>query len=71
MDLQWCYCNTRGADDQEEKRENQWRIQGGGGAGGPAPPYFSTKMWPEGPKKNFGRPGPPLSQGLDDRPPLI
>ena len=58
MDLQWWYCNTRGADDQEEKRENQWRIQGGGG--GPAPAYFSTKMRPEGPKKKFWETGPPL-----------
>ena len=39
--------------------------------GGPGPPYFWTKLRPEEPKKNFFfRPGPPLSQGLDDRPPL-
>ena len=56
-----------------------------GGAGGPGPPYFSTKMRPIGPKKFFletGRPSylrvwmtrppqplPPLSEGLDS--PLI
>ena len=57
----------------------QWHIQGRG-PGGPAPPYFWTKLWPEGPKKSFFRPphtnnlrvwmtGPPLSEGLDDRAP--
>ena len=49
----------------------------GEGPGGPAPPYFYTKLMPEGPKKIFGTPplylrvwmtGPPLSGGLD--PPL-
>ena len=44
---------------------------GGGSSGGargarPPPPYFYTKMRPEGQKKLTG---PPLSQGLDDRPP--
>ena len=34
--------------------------------GGP-PPYFLTKLRPEGRKKVFWRPPPPLSQGLDDR----
>ena len=51
-----------------------WLRYGGGSRGGtlgpPSPPYFSTKMRPEVPKKGFWRPGPPpLSQGLDDRPP--
>ena len=32
---------------------------GGGGAGGPQPPYFSTKMRPEGPKKCFWETWPP------------
>ena len=45
-----------------------------GGAGGPGPPppfSFFTKMRPEGPKKSFWRPGPPLSQRLDDRTPSL
>ena len=43
----------------------------GPGGGGPGPPYFWTKLRPEEPKKFFfSRPGPPLSQGLDDRLPL-
>ena len=35
----------------------------------PPPPYFWTKLRPEGPKKNLGG-GPvfPLSKGLDDPP---
>ena len=40
-----------------------------GGARGARPPYFSTKMWPEGPKKYLGETPPPLSQALDDPPP--
>ena len=43
----------------------RWRIQGRGPAP-PPPSYFSTKMRPEGPKKNFWETAPPLSQGLDD-----
>ena len=46
----------------------QWQIQGKG-PGGSAPLYFETKMRPGGPTTFFLRPGPPLSQGLDDRPP--
>ena len=43
----------------------------GEGPGGPAPPpYFYTKLMPEGPKKKFGDP-PSLSKGLNDRAPLI
>ena len=42
----------------------------GEGPGGPAPPYFYTKLRPEGPKKKIGDP-PSLSKGLDDRAPLI
>ena len=42
----------------------------GEGPGGPAPPYFYTKLRPEGPRKNFWDP-PSLSKGLDDRAPLI
>ena len=42
----------------------------GEGSWGPElPPYFSTKMMPEGPKKQFVETGPHLSQDLDDRPP--
>ena len=38
------------------------------GPGGPAPPYFSTKLRPEEPKIFFfgDRPPPPLPKGLDD-----
>ena len=43
-----------------------WWIQGRS-PGGPGPPYFSTKMRPEGPKKIFLETGPPLSQGVDDQ----
>ena len=57
---------------------SQWRIQRRG-PGCPSPPYFSTKMRPEGPKKSFLETGPPtylrvwmtrspprsLSEGLD------
>ena len=41
--------------------------------GSRAPPYFSTKMMPEGSKKFFRRPPPPLplSQALDDRVPAL
>ena len=43
----------------------------GEGPWGPElPPYFSTKMMPEGPNKTFVETGPPLSQDLDDPPPL-
>ena len=38
---------------------------------GEGPPHFSTKLRPEGPKKFLLRPPPPLSQGPDDRPPLL
>ena len=40
----------------------------GGDRGARAPPFFSTKVRPEGPPKNFLETAPPLSQGLDDRP---
>ena len=43
--------------------------EGPGGLG--PPPNFSTKMRPEVLKKFFGDLLPALSQGLDDRPPLI
>ena len=57
------------------KLELQCWIQGKG-PGGLAPPYFSTKMRPKGPKKFFWRPplpylrvwmtaSPPLCEGLD------
>ena len=42
--------------------------EGAGGGGGPGPPYFQTKLRPEGGKKFFDTtplPNPPLSQGLD------
>ena len=39
----------------------------GEGPWGPElPPYFLTKMMPEGPKKKIVQTGPPLSQDLDD-----
>ena len=46
-------------------------LSGGfrGGARVACPPYFSTKMRPEGPKKIVLETALPLSQGLDDRPP--
>ena len=47
-----------------------WRIQGRG-PGGATPPYFWIKLRPEEPKKFWGGTGPPLSQGLDDRPRLL
>ena len=54
--------------------QDQWRIQERGPVD-PAPPYFYTKLRPEGRKKIFLRPGPSFCQGLDDRtpppPPLI
>ena len=40
-----------------------------GWARGGRPPYFSTKMRPQGPKKMFLQTGPPLSEG-DLDPPL-
>ena len=46
-------------------------FRGGARVAGPPPPYFSTKMRPEGPKKIFLETAPPLSQGLDDRPPPL
>ena len=46
----------------------KWRIQG---RSRPPPPYFWTKLRPEEPKKFWGGTGPPLSQGLDDRPRLL
>ena len=47
----------------------QWQIQGRG-PGGPPPPYFRTKLRPEGPKKFFLETSPPpVSKGLVDRPP--
>ena len=41
----------------------------GGSRGGDHPPLFLDEN--EGQKKFFLRPGPPLSQGLDDRPPPL
>ena len=55
-----------------EFEQNHWRIQGRGRGTCPPPRprlYFWTKLRPEGPKKNFWRPSPSLSQGLDDPPP--
>ena len=46
-------------------------FRGGARVACPPPPYFSTKMRPEGPKKIFLETAPPLSQGLDDRPPPL
>ena len=44
-------------------------VTSGGSRGGDQPPYFSTKMRHERPKKNFGEISPtPLSPGLDDQP---
>ena len=47
----------------------QWRIQARGRGGGASLFLDQTEArWAE---KSFFRPGPPLSQGLDDRSPLI
>ena len=35
-----------------------------------ATPYLWTKLRPKGPKNYFWRPPPPLSKGVDERPPL-
>ena len=40
----------------------------GEGPGGPGPPYFETKLRPQGPKKFFGDP-PPLIPGSGRPPP--
>ena len=40
----------------------------GEGPGGGLPPYFQTKLRPEGPKKIFKTAPSPLIQCLDDRP---
>ena len=49
----------------------KWRIQGRG-PGGPAPPLIFGPNWGPKSRKNFlGSTGPPLSQGLDDRPRLL
>ena len=58
-------------DEVVNERTLQWRIQRRGPTPPPPPAYFSTKMRPEGPKKFFGNRALPLSQGLDDRPPII
>ena len=57
----------------DELNINQWRIQGRGPSGLP-PPYFSTKMRPEGPKNIFLETAPPhpyLSLWMTAPPPLI
>ena len=38
---------------------------------GAHPPYFWTKLTPDGPKKIFWRRPPLLFQGLDDLPPSL
>ena len=50
--------------------QGQWRIQGRGPGGPRPPPYFSTKMRPEGRKKNFLETAPPyLRVWMTDTPP--
>ena len=49
----------------------KWRIQGRG-PGGPAPPLFLDQTEARRAEKIWGGgTGPPLSQGLDDRPRLL
>ena len=48
---------------------NSGGSRGGASQGACPPLYFCIKVRPEGPKKIFLRPAPPLSQSLDDRPP--
>ena len=53
---------------------DQWQTQGRVPGFRPPPPYFYTKLRPEEPKNFFLETAPPpapLSQGLDDRLPLI
>ena len=64
--------NLRRAD--LDSWSSQWRIRGRG-PGGPGPPLFLDHLRPEGPQNFFLRlvPARPthLSQGLDDRAPLL
>ena len=55
----------------DELNINQWRIQGRGP--GACPPLFFDQNEARGAEKNFfgDCPPPPLSQPLDDRPPLL
>ena len=56
----------------DQKRPGSSGGSRGGARGAPPPPpYFWTKLRPEEPKKFGGGTGPPLSQGLDDRPRLL
>ena len=48
----------------------QWRIQGRG-QGDVPPPLFLDQTEARGAEKNFFGDPPPLSQGLDDPPPLF
>jgi len=50
--------------------KQQWRIQGGAWGGPVPPPYFQTKLRPEGPEKIF-KPALPLTSGSGWPPPLI
>ena len=53
------------------KGKMQWQIQGRGPGGGapPSPLFLDQTEARRAGKFFFFSPGPPLSQGLDDRPP--
>ena len=70
--LVWFSCLVRHVLSSTSDPAEDLNFSGGsrGGAREALPPYFKTKLRPEGPKKFFwGDRAPPLlSQGLDDRP---
>ena len=52
------YHEACGKHFQQFLHFSHWQIQGRGSVG-PVPPYFETKMMPEGPKKHFFEAAPP------------
>ena len=57
-------------DSRESASLLQWRIQGGGGRDPPSSYFFNPNWGPKDRKKFFWDQAPPVSQGLDDPPPL-
>lgn len=66
--IQIALCNMQ---NQRRTMQNQWRTQERGLGGPDPPPRFTLRSnWgPKGQKIFFWRPGPPFSEGLDDRHP--